>query len=160
MNLPLRSFVTLIQVTVCLFCLTAISRAEDQGSDKAAEKSKAPSFDREKLIGKWKHIIKGDGMVLIGTTELKKDGTMQGRSKLTLAGKTITISMDGTWKLNGDILEETVTKSSHPELIPVGTVTKDKVLKLSDTEFTYEDEDGEEETETRVVEKPDESKSI
>lgn len=156
MNPPLR----LLAIAIQLFCSVAISNAEEKAPEKASEKSKASSVDQEKLIGKWKHVSKSEGMTIAGRTELKKDGTMTANGKITIAGKSMKVALEGTWKLNGDILEETVTKSNLPELIPVGTVTKDKVLKVTDTEFTYEDEEGEEITETRIEEKQDESKSI
>lgn len=160
MNRPLRLLAIAIQITVCVFSSVAISNAEEKAPEKTSEKTKATSVDQEKLIGKWKHVSKSEGMTISGRTELKKDGTMTANGKITIDGKSTKVALEGTWKLNGDILEETVTKSSLPELIPVGTVTKDKVLKVTDTEFTYEDEEGEEITETRIEEKTDESKSI
>ena len=156
MNRPLR----LLAIAIQLFCSVAITNAEEKASEKTSEKSKASSVDKEKLIGKWKHVTKEEGLTIVGRTELKKDGTMTASGKFTVDGKSTKISLEGTWALNGDILEETVTKSSQPDLIPVGTVTKDKVLKVTETEFTYEDEEGKEVTETRIEEKQDETKSI
>ena len=160
MNLSLRSLLAVLQIAGCLFCSAFHSHAQEKPSENSAEKSKSPAFDAEKLIGKWKHVSKSEGMTISGRTELKKDGTMTANGKITIDGKSTKVALEGTWKLNGDILEETVTKSNQPDLVPVGTVTKDKVLKVTDTEFTYEDEEGEEITETRIEEKTDETKSV
>jgi uncharacterized protein (TIGR03066 family) len=154
MNYQFLSFASLILTTVCLCCAVPNAVAQDKAPDKVVEKPAVPAIDQEKLIGKWRYAKKAEGLTVVGTTEFKKDGTMVGKGQLTLEGKTAAISLEGTWKLIGDILEQRVTKSNVPEMLPVGTVTKDKVLKLSDTQFTYVDEDSAEHTEKRVDEKP------
>jgi len=69
---------------------------------------------------------------------------------LSLQGQKIPIKLSGVWEIKNGILIATVNKSNVPQMLPVGTVSKDKIVEINQTVFRYKTEDGELEQKTRV----------
>lgn len=157
MRSPLR-LITLVSLILTLHGGLVPSAARDSGPP-APEVAK-PKFSKEKLLGKWLYSGKVGEMSIVGVTEFRKDGTIVAKGKMTFNGETQEVTIEGTWEIKGDVLIETVTKTSNPDLVEKGEVSKDKILSISDTEFFYEDEEGEKITEKRYVEPVDETKSV
>ena len=83
-------------------------------------------------------------------TEYRKDHTFSGKGTVEVAGRVIETGVEGTWKIEGDVLSFKVTQSKTPEMLPVGSVGSDTILKLTRKEFRYRDQDGDEFTAVRV----------
>lgn len=157
MRSPLR-LISLFSLLVALH-LGLVPSAAQESAPAAPEVAKQ-KFSKEKLLGKWLYSGKVGETSIVGVTEFRKDGTIVAKGKMTTDGETQEVTIEGTWEIKGDVLIETVTKTSNQDVVPNGTVSKDKILSISDTEFVYEDQDGEKTTEKRYVEPVDETKSV
>lgn len=56
---------------------------------------------------------------------------------------------EGQWRIEGGQLLCEITKSHDQEIMPDGTKTSDTILSLDDTQFKYQDENGDVFIETR-----------
>lgn len=118
----------------------------DEGSPAANPKEVAPApgagVVKEALIGKWHLDTEVGGVRVKAVTEYKADGTFQSDATVVMDGETTKMAVKGTWKFDGTKLVTTVTDSDTPDLLPVGEVSKDEILELSETILSYRDEDG------------------
>jgi hypothetical protein len=109
----------------------------------AREPATAPTQETA-ILGIWTREYKGasrDGKPFSMQTEVKynSDGTAEGRF-VTVAGATTNYSgYAGTWTIADDRLRNTVTWSTVPQLLPIGTVTEDKIMTLTDEVFVLLD---------------------
>jgi hypothetical protein len=106
------------------------------------------------LTGEWKE--PPEPPVVSASTTYKADGTLSGSATFTMPAGKITIIVDGKWRVEHGVIIEEVTRSSHPQFVPVGAITHDTLLSLTDKECRYRTEDGKEVTSTRAAatEKP------
>ncbi|HEV3437325.1 MAG TPA: hypothetical protein VG122_08200, partial [Gemmata sp.] len=63
---------------------------------------------------------------------------------------TLKITVSGTWKVKDGVIIATVTKTSAPELIKEGLVSKDTVISIDDKVFKYKDMGGKEKSQKRM----------
>jgi hypothetical protein len=104
------------------------------------------------LVGKW-IVDEGDGQKepkIKGSVTYKKDGTVEVEATLDFGKESLKIILEGTWKVKDGVITATVTKTSHPELIKEGHVSKDKLISVSDKELKYKDEMGKEKLHKRM----------
>jgi hypothetical protein len=112
----------------------------------------APPTDAEieKLaVGKWRHEDKGG--IFNATTTYAKDGTFEGEATAGTGADAPKIRVTGKWKVSGGVLTETV-ETCKPPLIPTGKKFNDTVLEINDKVLRYRNDEGREETKTRVKE--------
>jgi hypothetical protein len=104
------------------------------------------------LVGKW-IIDEGDGQKepkIKGSVTYKKDGTVDLEATLDIAKDSFKIALSGTWKVKDGAIIATVTKTSNPDLVKEGVVSKDKVVSVTDKELKYTDELGKEKSHKRM----------
>jgi uncharacterized protein (TIGR03066 family) len=100
------------------------------GSSLADDKDKKEAPNQEKLIGIWEVTKPGSGIPMGATFELTKDGKL--KVTIKVEGKEVTV--EGTYKVEGDTVTFAGPKGEKPD--------KYKIKKLTDTEFVTEDEKG------------------
>jgi hypothetical protein len=112
-----------------------------------------PPEDREaaaKLVGTW--MIRPDDYASImrgGIYTFRSDGTYLTQGSVKFRDHYITVEGQGTWRIDKGVLIEDVTKSSVPEIVPVGRTYHDILLAVSDEECWIREEDGKEHIWTR-----------
>ena len=126
---------------VLLFCAISAVSAE-------------PSFDRKMLLGTWEYKASGVLKSLTGYTTYKEDGTCLQIARGKALGMTKWIFGETRWRLEGDQLSISVLRSNMG--VPVGKTDSSRLLRLSDSEFTYRESDGTVRTEHRVTSVPKE----
>jgi hypothetical protein len=135
--------IRLLGIVVCFAALTLtnwLSAREDTPKKQSDEEI------GKLLVGKW-IVDEGDGKTepkIKGILNYKKDGTVDVDATLDFGKESLKISVSGTWKVKDGIIVATVTKTSHPELIKEGLVSKDKVISVTEKELKYKDEMGKE----------------
>jgi hypothetical protein len=105
------------------------------------------------LVGKWA-VEEGaeKGPKIKGANHYKKDGTIEAEATIEAGGETLKVTLSGTWKVMDGLIIATVTKTSAPELIKEGHVSKDQVISIDDKMLRYKTERGKESTRKRVKE--------
>jgi hypothetical protein len=102
------------------------------------------------IVGKWAQEIEGgNGVKVKGTTTYKRDGTFVGEATIAVAGQSIHIALEGTWKVQDGVIAETVEKSNSPA-VSKGQVSKDQVLSISQRSMERKDDQGKRTVQTRV----------
>ena len=98
-----------------------------------------------KLVGTWaipkEHhtaVVKG------GETTFKADGTFTSFALLRIQDQPVRIDVQGKWKVEKGVLIEEITKSSKEQMAPVGLITRDTLLELTDKMYRYRGEKGQE----------------
>lgn len=99
----------------------------------------APPTDTEAtrlLVGSW---VSGEPRAPGGTT-FKADGTFTSDGTFATRNGPITIKVEGKWHVKDGILIEELTRSSHPNIVPVGLTTRDTLLSVTEKEYRYRTE--------------------
>jgi hypothetical protein len=92
-----------------------------------------------------------DDVVIDGETSYLPGGVMNLFGHVREDGKVRTILASGTWHISKGYLYYTMTKSNFANLIPNGFTSVDKIVRITDDEFTYiASADGKSETERRI----------
>jgi hypothetical protein len=108
---------------------------------RPADEPPAPPGDddiRQKVVGTWiVDINSSTGVSIKGTVRILSDGSFISKATASLRGEKLEIDYEGTWRVKGGYLIETITKSDS-ELARVGKVTSDKILRVDDHELSYE----------------------
>ncbi len=100
----------------------------------AAEPKNMPSdFEiRQQVVGTWTV----DMPPIKGTVTIASDGRFISQGTINLANNTLNIRYEGSWRIEDGILIEEITKSDS-ELLPVGHITRDKIIHINDNELVY-----------------------
>ena len=118
----------------------------------ADEPQMPPSDDeiRQKVVGTWMVDINSvTGVSIKGTVRILSDGSFVSKAIATLRGEKLKIDYEGNWRVKGGYLIETITKSDS-EHTQIGKVTSDKVVRVDDHEFSYENAGGKSVTTKRL----------
>jgi hypothetical protein len=122
----------------------------------AQEPQKAPSDAalRQKVVGTWQLNRKSalGTLSVQGTYTIFSNGRFETKGTIVNnAGKKVaTLSYEGEWQIQAGVFIETVTKTSHPILARVGTVARDKIIKVDDKQWIFKTEKGKTVTQERV----------
>lgn len=103
----------------------------------------APSSDAEAtklIVGKWV-IPEAKGMK-DGFFEFAADGTFESGATLMGQGAELKVIVSGTWKVEDGVLVEEITKSSHPDIVSAGLVTRDTITDITKDEIIYRAQNG------------------
>lgn len=105
---------------------------------------KSPSDQeiRAKIVGTW--IVDTqvpNGISIKGYVTLASDHTFVSKGTLKAGDKEQEIEYEGKWEIKEGVLIETITKSNNKGPT-VGTVTRDKVTRITEDELEYETEKG------------------
>ena len=103
----------------------------------------APPTDTEAtrlLVGSW---TRDDPAFVTGMT-LKVDGTFTSEGTFATRNGPITIKVEGKWHVKDGILVEELTRSSHPNIVPVGHISRDTLLSVTQKEYRFRTVDAKE----------------
>jgi hypothetical protein len=129
----------LVPLFLCLFTVTPF----------AAE----PSFDRARLLGTWEFQLPGSLTSFTGYTTFRPDGTCVQIGRGKTLGMTKWIYVETQWRLEGDQVVASVTRSSIG--LPNGKSTTSRIIRLTASEFTYREAgDSADRTEHRIAQVP------
>jgi hypothetical protein len=112
-----------------------------------------PLEDREaaaKLMGTW--MIRPDDYASImgaGIYTFRGDGTYLAQGTVKFRDRYVTVEGQGNWRIVKGVLIEDVTKSSVPEIVPIGRTYHDILLAVTDEQCWIREEDGTEHIWTR-----------
>lgn len=111
--------------------------------------------ERAALLGTWEFQQSGALNSFTGYTTYEADGTCVQIGRAKTLGLTKWIYVESKWHLDGDQLVAAVSRSNIG--IPVGKYTTSRVLRLTDSDFTYREAgDSADRTEHHVREVPSE----
>ncbi|HEV3392359.1 MAG TPA: hypothetical protein VG103_02510 [Chthoniobacterales bacterium] len=103
-----------------------------------------------KIVGIWMVHADEYGPLLKGGLQIyRADKTFTDNGAIGSGSRNLDVQVDGKWWLEGDVLYEEVTKSSLPELVPIGRRFHDTIVAISEEEMLYRDEDGKDHLLTR-----------
>jgi hypothetical protein len=98
-----------------------------------------------KLVGTWvipkayrNAALKG------GETTFEAGGTFTSFALLKIKDQQVRIEVQGKWKVEKGVVIEQITKSSKEQMVPVGLITRDKILELTENTYLYRSEKGQE----------------
>ena len=112
-----------------------------------------PSFDRARLLGTWEFQQPGALSSFTGYTTFRLDGTCTQIGRGKTLGMTKWIYVETHWRLEGDQVVASVTRSSVG--LPVGKSTTSRIIRLTASEFTYREAgDSADRTEHRIAQVP------
>jgi len=77
------------------------------------------------------------------------DGTFSSYGVFHVRDQDIRIEVEGKWSIKDGVLIEELTKSSQPQMAPVGTLTRDTLLAVTDKEYRFRTDRGVEHTYVR-----------
>lgn len=115
----------------------------------------APPTDTEAarlLAGTW--VATDKPGVSDATMIFRPDGTFLTHATLNIPGGPIKFQAEGKWRMEGGVLIEELTRSSHPNLAPVGLLTRDTLTSVTADEYRYRTERGEERGYARRTDAP------
>jgi hypothetical protein len=92
------------------------------------------------LIGEW-HALPETLPIKEARTYFNQDGTFESYAVFPVPGGEVRIDVEGIWKIQDGYMIEEITKSSNPRFPKVGSISKDKIISLTEREFIYEDDD-------------------
>ena len=95
-------------------------------------------------------MTEGDNSVT-GVYTYQRDGKLIAEGMYSMNGRQIPIKLSGGWEIKDRTLVSTIKETNVPEMLPVGTVTKDRILEIEEAGFRYYNDDSVElEIRTRV----------
>lgn len=92
---------------------------------------------RQQIVGTWTV----DMPPIKGTVTIVSGGRFVSQGIINLANDTLDIRYEGSWRIDGGVLIEEITKSNS-ELLPVGRITRDKIIRINNKELVYLTESG------------------
>ena len=104
---------------------------------------------RDKLVGTWIIDRTLPNATSKGEITLSSNGTLTSHGIITTSLRIQPLDFEAIWVVNDGFLIEKVTKSNETRL--VGLVTRDKVIWIDDTTFSYKTEQGDEVTRKRKI---------
>ena|ERR1035438_3305848 len=105
----------------------------------------------EKIVGTWQVAeLTPRGVSASGTVSILRDGSLSSDGRFVRGERKISIAYTGTWQVEKGVLIETIKTTSNSNLLAVGLVTRDKILRLDDRELVFETETGKRVTRERA----------
>lgn len=105
----------------------------------------------EKIVGTWNvSELTPGGVSASGTVSILRDGSFSSKGRFVRGEREISIAYTGTWQVEKGALIETIKTTSNSNLLAVGFVTRDKILRLDGRELVFETEAGKKVTRERA----------
>jgi hypothetical protein len=79
----------------------------------------------------------------------KANGTFTSYAIFKIEDQEVRVEVEGKWRVEKGVLIEEITKSSRKDMVPVGLITRDTLLEVTEGEYRYRSEDGQEEYHVR-----------
>lgn len=102
----------------------------------------APPPDTEAttlLVGSW--VVPHDQFTVLskdGCITFRSDGTFSLHGVFRVRDEDLRMELQGKWSVKNAILIEELTTSSEPRMAPVGWVTRDTLLAVTDKEYRFQ----------------------
>jgi hypothetical protein len=129
------------KILILLLLITATIYADNSKNDSAFSK---------KIIGKWQQSVKQGQISLNAILIYKKDGSLDSTATMTINKKQNKMTISGTWEVKEGYLITIIKSKSKNVPLPIGHISKDQILKLTDSTFTYKTAQGKTETQVKV----------
>ena len=113
-----------------LLCFSA--SAQSSGTDKASDL----------LPGTWAMTTEIHGARIEAQTTFTSDGKLVENVKVIQDDTTTNMSASGNWIVEGDTIITTYTESSVPDLVPIGSVERDKITFVDAHQLSLVDAEG------------------
>jgi hypothetical protein len=84
-----------------------------------------------------------------GGFTFRADSTFSSYGVFRIRDQDLRIEVEGKWNIKDGVLIEELTKSSQPQMAPVGDLTRDTLLTVTDKEYSFRTERGVEHTYVR-----------
>jgi hypothetical protein len=132
----LRSLLKIVMSGLVVLCGTGATAVKTPTAQEV-ESAKA-------LIGTWQLVVEpGEAIIVSAESKFAGDGAFASKGMFQLSSSApIQVTFSGKWRIEGDTLIMEVTKSSPPGVLPVGVVTRDRILKLDGRSLETRTADG------------------
>jgi hypothetical protein len=77
-----------------------------------------------------------------GGFTFRPDGTFSSFGVFRVHDQDMRIEVEGKWSIKNGVLIEELTKSNQPQMAPVGTLTRDTLLEITDRQYRFRTETG------------------
>lgn len=139
-NIGFRVVASAVVVSICFYafvtgCTTVRTAANEQDA-----------YLSRQLVGTWEHVAQNTSQSLIESGEFvfRPDGTFTSFAKGHRNGVAVRLDVEGKWRVANKVLIEEVTKTSLPNVIPMGQPTRDRVVSLQNGLLFTRSENGQE----------------
>ena len=106
---------------------------------------------KDKLIGTWIQVLKENGASMKATLTYTKEGVLDIDAVVEIDGKKIPMIASATWKIENGFLIVAITKTSNPQFVPRGLISKEPIIEITEKVFKYKTSSGEISTQTKVI---------
>jgi hypothetical protein len=97
----------------------------------------------DRIVGIWKvNETAPSGVSSSGTVSIFKDGSVACDVKYSRGTRDLVMDYTASWRVENGFLIEVIKTTSDSNLLAVGFVTRDKVLRLDDQKIVFEMETG------------------
>jgi hypothetical protein len=106
----------------------------------------------EKIIGTWEtKLFLEDGTVFIGRESFYPSNEYSGSATLTFDKKnSVFLKYSGTWRIEDGYLYYKITSSNYPEVMPVGDISANQIVNITERDYVYIDSDGNQQIDRKV----------
>ncbi len=129
-----QSKTSVVIFVILFFCVSGAFQVTCEADDR----QKTDGHFKQKIVGTWLFM---EDMVL-GRTTYREDGSLEGRADARMPGGTISITVRGRWQIEDGALIETIDETSRDDIVPKGTVARDKIDSISDDQMVVIAKDG------------------
>jgi hypothetical protein len=84
-----------------------------------------------------------------GDFKFRADGTFSSFSVYRFGQEDVRVEVEGKWTIKNGVLMEKLTKSNRPLIAPVGALTRDTLLTVTNNQYRFRDDRGDEHTYVR-----------
>jgi hypothetical protein len=139
-----------VVMSITLFAGCDIHRTVVHDASVGTSSASADAQASAKLLGAW--IVPQEQTTALkkaGGFTFKSDGTFTFYAIGTIGDQDKRIDAEGKWKVEEDVLIEEVTKSSDSRCLPVGFVTRDTLIDITENEYRFRTHTGRVESRVR-----------
>jgi hypothetical protein len=120
--------------------------SEGSGASPADEKlppSTAADLEMQRrIVGTWRTTMTEDDVTITGAVTYSPDGTAKFSGTLEFEGIVTPVNWSTTWSVRDNKIFEKFTESSMPDVLPVGEIAEDQIVRVTDQELVVLDADG------------------
>lgn len=110
-----------------------ISTSSFAGADDALP----DEYLRKHIVGAWKIHIKKDNTEINAIDKFFPNGKVEQKGIIKTPHREVSVEMKSSWQIEHGFLIWTLESISPSGMRPVGSITKNRILSMSDNEFKY-----------------------
>jgi hypothetical protein len=105
----------------------------------------------EKIIGTWQSNRIEDGVALQLEESFYPGDKFSGMAQIENdEGEALYLRYSGTWEIKDSYLHYEITSSNNPDLIPIGDLTVNKIVNVTENDYVYIDQYGNQQVDRRI----------